>query len=46
MSYIEIDGKKVYVRIIVRHTTSRTYLAIDDDTKQQYQIAFDMLKWE
>ena len=46
MNYIEIDNKKIYVRIIVRHSSSQTYLAIDDETKQQYKIPFGMLKWE
>ena len=46
MNYIEIDNKKIYVRIIVRHNSSQTYLAIDDKTKQQYKIPFEMLKWD
>jgi hypothetical protein len=41
--YIEYQGKEVPVRIIVRHQTSKTYLVIDDETKQQYQIPFKML---
>lgn len=46
MGYIKIDNKKIYVRIIVRHNTSRTYVTIDDETKQEYIISFDDLKYD
>ena len=46
MSYIELDNKKIYVRVIVMHNSSRTYLVIDDETKQQYKVPFEMLKSE
>ena len=46
MGYIKIDNKKIYVRIIVRHNTSRTYIAINDETKQEYVIPFDAIKYD
>mgnify|MGYP003118517465 FL=1 len=45
-TYIEVKGKKIYVRVYMKHNSSGTYTAINDDTKQKYRFPFEMLKYE